>query len=115
MPVNRFGCDGFDRFGGRSSVLELLPEQGLHRVSDFLASTIGCGDGKVHSLIVFCRGFGRAHGSERGRRQQFQSADGPDPNPLPMNLGCSSQLQQLALDRCENAGNLIRLAREIGL
>jgi hypothetical protein len=52
MPVNRFGCDGFDCFGGRSPVLELLPEQGLHRVGDFLASTVGCGDSKVHSLMV---------------------------------------------------------------
>ncbi len=91
----------------------LLAEHRLHRVDDLLAPAVGDGDGQYHSAVG---GGGLLGLTDRGDdrvREEIELADGADPHAEAVGPRMTGELDELGLDRLQNAGDLTRVPAEV--
>ena len=99
--------------GSDSAVAHRLAQHLAHGIGDLFVPAIGHGDRQQHRVVSRRRRLRRADRRDRAVRQQFEPADRLHPHPAPMDLRIADQGAQLRLQRAQNAGDLLRLARQI--
>src|SRR2546428_3011374 len=105
-----------DALDDRLEVLALFGFPGeprLQRVNDLLAPAVGDGDGQYHSAGG---GGGLLGLTDRGDdrvREEIELADGADPHAEAVGPRMTGELDELGLDRLQNAGDLTRVPAEV--
>src|SRR5207247_875616 len=113
VPGERLLRDALD---DRLEVLPLLGlclEHGVHRVDNLLAPAVGDGD-RQHRPAVGCRGvLGLADRGDDRVREEIELADGADPHAEAVGPRMARELDELGLDRLQNAGDFTRVPAKV--